>query len=129
MEGKLEEKVALEMELKGYPPSIHPSTHSSIYRASLYNSPGCPRTNSVDQADLEHIEICLPLPSKCGDQRCVPSHLIFFLKMYFMCIRVLPACGGQAKASDSLEFELQMVVSCKGIEPGFSARSTGALNH
>jgi hypothetical protein len=30
-------------------------------------SPGSPGTHSVDQAGLELIEICLPLPPKCWD--------------------------------------------------------------
>jgi hypothetical protein len=29
--------------------------------------PGFPGTHSVDQAGLEHTEICLPLPPKCWD--------------------------------------------------------------
>ena len=35
-------------------------------------SPGCPRTLSVDQAGLELTEICLTLPLKYWDLRCVP---------------------------------------------------------
>ena len=36
-------------------------------RFSLSNSPGCPRTRSVDQAGLEFTEIHLPLPPECWD--------------------------------------------------------------
>ena len=35
-------------------------------RGFLYR-PGCARTHSVDQAALEFIEICLPLPLLCWD--------------------------------------------------------------
>ena len=35
-------------------------------RVSLCNSPSCPETHSVDQADLELTEIHLPLPPSAG---------------------------------------------------------------
>jgi hypothetical protein len=36
-------------------------------RDSLYNSPGCPETCTVDQAGQALIEICMPLPPQSWD--------------------------------------------------------------
>ena len=61
-------------------PSFLPSFISSfllLRQGSLCNL-GCPGTHSVDQADLTEIclcaaiEMCLPLPSKDWDYRCLP---------------------------------------------------------
>lgn len=36
---------------------------------------GCPRTHYVDQDDLKHPEICLPIPPECYIYRRLPPHL------------------------------------------------------
>jgi hypothetical protein len=46
------------------------------------NSPGCPETHFVDQADLELTDICLPLPSECPVKR---HHHTWFEKSFFIC--------------------------------------------
>jgi hypothetical protein len=43
-------------------------------------SPGCPGTHSVDQTGLE---ICLPLPPKCWDERRAPPHPAW-LKWFYL---------------------------------------------
>ena len=57
-----------------------------LSRCHLLFSLGCLRTHCVNLADLELTEICLLLPLKCWDYRCVP------LDSLFSVYGVLPEC-------------------------------------
>lgn len=53
---------------------------------------------------------------------------VYFYSVLYVCLVPMEARGGH----DSLELELQMVVSCQrvlGIELGFSGRATSFLNY
>jgi hypothetical protein len=88
-------------------------------RVSLY-SPGCPGTHFVDQTGLElrnllRLKVCATMPGSSFS--ILFCYFIVCVGMFWLhaclCITWTPGTyRGQKRALDSLELELQMVVSC-----------------